>query len=78
MSAMLRRGSKKAGSTMWQYYAVIGFFVAVVVLSVLYVILFPKLPLSKIPVVDESAIMVHNGNQNNMFKRESNELFQVD
>lgn len=64
---MLKR-SKKENSTMWQYYTVIAIFIGVVVFSVLYVLLFPKQPLSKIPVIDDSAIMVHNGNSNNLFK----------
>jgi len=46
---------------MSQYYIVIGGFVGVCVLSVLYVLLNPKKIFAQMPVIDESAMLVHNG-----------------
>ena len=57
---MLRR-SKKEDNTKMQYYLVIGGFVAICVAAVLYVLLNPKKSFSHIPVIDDSQILVHNG-----------------
>jgi hypothetical protein len=73
---MLKR-SKKEGGQMQQYYIVIGVFVAVCVLSVLYVLLNPKKSFAQMPVIDETAILVHNGHQGNAFQRGENQFFQV-
>jgi hypothetical protein len=59
---MLRR-SKKEDNTKMQYYLVIGAFVAICVAAVLYVLLNPKKSFSQIPVIDDSQILVHNGQQ---------------
>jgi hypothetical protein len=59
--------SKKADNTMTQYYIVIGAFVGVCVLAVLYVLLNPKQSFAQMPVIDDSAILVHNGQQNTAF-----------
>jgi hypothetical protein len=53
--------NKKADSQMKQYYIVIGAFVGVCVLSVLYVLLNPKKSFAQMPVIDDTAILVHNG-----------------
>lgn len=53
--------SKKADKTMTQYYIVIGAFVGICLLAVLYVLLNPKKSFAQMPVIDESAILVHNG-----------------
>ncbi len=58
--AMFKR-SKKVDNTMKQYYIVIGAFVGVCVLSVLYVLLNPKKSFAQMPVIDDTAILVHNG-----------------
>ena len=63
---MLKRG-RKQDNQMQQYYLVIGVFVAVCVVSVLYVLLNPKQSFASMPVIDDSAIMVHNGQQSNAF-----------
>jgi preprotein translocase subunit SecG len=59
---MLKRG-KKQESQMMQYYLVIGAFVAVCVAAVVYVLLNPKKSFSQMQVIDESQILVHNGQQ---------------
>lgn len=46
---------------MFQYYVVIGAFVAVCIFTVIYVLLNPKKSFSQMPVIDDSAILVHNG-----------------
>ena len=53
--------SKKKDSTMTQYYVVIGGFVAICIGAVLYVLLNPKKSFASMPVIDDSAILVHNG-----------------
>ena len=53
--------SKKVGTDMSQYYLVMGGFVVICVASVLYVLLNPKTSFAQMPVLDDSAIMVHNG-----------------
>lgn len=73
---MLQR-SRKVNPQKQQYYIVIGAFVGVCVLSVLYVLLNPKKSFASMPVIDESAILVHNGQQSNAFQRGENTFFQV-
>ena len=68
---MLKR-SKKQDNQMFQYYVVIGTFVGVCVLSVIYVLLNPKKSFSQMPVIDDSAILVHNGQQGTGFQRGEN------
>lgn len=57
---MLKR-SKKEGNPMMEYYIVIGAFVAICVAAVIYVLLNPKKSFSQMQVIDESSILVHNG-----------------
>ena len=73
---MLRR-SKKQDNTMMQYYIVIGAFVAVCVAAVIYVLLNPKQSFASMQVIDESQILVHNGQPNSNFQRGPNTFFQV-
>jgi len=54
---------------MTQYYVVIGVFVAICVGATLYVLLNPKKSFSAMQVIDESAILVHNGQQSHAFQR---------
>jgi hypothetical protein len=72
----MSRRSKKQDNTMTQYYLVIGGFVGVCVVAVLYVLLNPKQSFAQMPVIDDSAILVHNG-QNSGFQRGENAFFQV-
>lgn len=58
--AMFKR-SRKTDNQMQQYYIVIGVFAAVCILSVGYVLLNPKKSFASMPVIDESAMLVHNG-----------------
>jgi hypothetical protein len=46
---------------MTQYYMVIGGFVGICVVATLYVLLNPKKSFAQMPVIDDSAILVHNG-----------------
>ena len=73
---MFQRSRKRDGSKQ-QYYIVIGAFVGVCVISTLYVLLNPKKSFASMPVIDESAILVHNGQQANAFQRGENTFFQV-
>lgn len=74
--AMFTR-SRKADNSMKNYYIVIGAFVGVCVLSVLYVLLNPKKSFAQMPVIDDTAILVHNGQQGSAFQRGENQFFQV-
>ena len=73
---MLKR-SRKVDTSMQQYYIVIGAFVAICVASVLYVLLNPKKSFSMMPVIDESQILVHNGQPNAGFQQGANSFFTV-
>jgi hypothetical protein len=64
---MFNRSKKKGDGQMTQYYYVIAVFLGVCVLSVIYVLLNPKKSFASMPVIDESAILVHNGQQANAF-----------
>ena len=68
--AAQRRTNKKQADGMNQYYAVVGFFLAVVGISCLYVLLNPKANFNEMPVNDGSAILVHNG-QNHAYTQHS-------
>jgi cathepsin B len=48
----------------------------VCVLAVLYVLLNPKKSFSQMPVIDDTAILVHNGMQSSAFQRGDNQFFQ--
>lgn len=69
--------SRKTNASKQQSYIVIGAFVGVCVLSVLYVLLNPKKSFAAMAVIDESAMLVHNGQQANAFQRGENTFFQV-
>jgi preprotein translocase subunit SecG len=71
---MLKR-SKKEGNSMMEYYIVIGAFVAICVAAVIYVLLNPKKSFSQMQVIDESQILVHNGQQSSQFQQGSNDFF---
>jgi hypothetical protein len=74
---MLRRSREKAKpDNMNQYYAVIAFFCASMVAALLYTLMNPTQSFSSMPVVDESAMLVHNG-QNHRFTQAPNEFFRV-
>ena len=73
--AMLKRGKAKAvTSKSEQYKFVIYGFLGICVASVLYVILFPKQKLGELAIIDDSTILVHNG-QGHQFQHGRNELF---
>ena len=57
----MHKRSKKENNSMNQYYIVIGAFVGVCVLSVGYVLLNPKKSFAQMPVIDDTTILVHNG-----------------
>lgn len=59
-----------------QYYAVIGFFIFTMVAALFYTLLNPTQSFAQMPVVDESAILVHNG-QSHRFSQGANEFFRV-
>jgi hypothetical protein len=50
-------------------------FVAICVASVLYVLLDPQTSFSKRDVIDQSSILVHNGNSDAYFKQAGNKQF---
>ena len=69
--------SRKVDNSMKNYYIVIGAFVGVCLLSVLYVLLNPKKSFAQMPVIDDTAMLVHNGQQGSAFQRGENKFFQV-
>lgn len=74
---MARRSRDKVKTQdMTQYYFVIGFFVFVMAGSGFYTLLNPQQSFSEMPVVDEEAILVHNG-QSHGFTQASNKFFTV-
>ena len=75
--AMLRRSREKAKpSTKNQYYAVIAFFCLCMLGALIYTLTDPKKSFSQMPVIDDSAMMLHNG-QNHRFSQGPNEFFNV-
>uniref|UniRef100_A0A7S3I4I9 Peptidase C1A papain C-terminal domain-containing protein n=1 Tax=Favella ehrenbergii TaxID=182087 RepID=A0A7S3I4I9_9SPIT len=59
---------------MGQYYAVIGFFIATMAAAALYTFLNPQQSFAGMPVIDESAMLIHNG-QSHRFQQGANEFF---
>ena len=51
----------KKKDTQSQNLMAVGFFVAVTVVMIIYALLNPKIDFASTPVIDESAILVHNG-----------------
>ena len=62
---------------MRDYYYVIGAFVVICVASVVYVLLNPKKSFSSMPVIDDNAMLVHNGQSGHQFTQGENTFFQV-
>jgi hypothetical protein len=60
---------------MSQYYYVIGGFAFVMIAAFLYTVMNPPQSFATMPIVNESQILVHNG-QSNRFKEASNEFFK--
>jgi C1A family cysteine protease len=58
-----------------EYYAVIGGFVAVCAAAAIYTFLNPKVSFAQMPVIDETSILVHNG-QNHRFTQAPNTFFE--
>lgn len=72
---MRRRSAEKAKpSNMNQYYAVIGFFCFSMVAALFYSLMNPTTGFAQMPINDDSAILVHNG-QGHRFSQASNEFF---
>jgi len=55
------RDKKKSGNNMNQYYFVIGGFCFTMVATGVYTLLNPATSFATMPIIDESAILVHNG-----------------
>ena len=61
-AAQLRHAKKgKKDNTQQQYYLVIGGFVFVMAGATLYTLFNPQKSFAQMPVVDETSILVHNG-----------------
>ena len=74
---MLRRSREKAKpSNKNQYYAVIAFFCLSMLAALIYTLTNPKQSFAQTPVIDDSAMLVHNG-QNHRFTQGANEFFSV-
>jgi preprotein translocase subunit SecG len=73
---MIKR-SRKETKSMTEYYIVIGAFVAICIGAIIYVLLNPKKSFSQMQVIDESQILVHNGQQSSQFQQGTNEFFKV-
>jgi len=61
---------------MTPYYVVMGGFVGLCLFAVLFTFLSPKQKFSEMQVIDDSQILVHNG-QGHQFKHGANELFEA-
>jgi len=61
---------------MTQYYFVIGFFIVSMIGACVYVIFDSQADLRNQQIVDENAILVHNGGAHG-FTQASNQLFEV-
>ncbi len=72
---MQKRSTKNKGDTKWQYYYVIGGFVFVCVVVVLYSLLNPKQSFINKPVIDHDEFLVHNS-QNTHFNQGANTQFE--
>lgn len=73
---MLRRSrEKQKPNNMAQYHAVIGFFIACMVGALVYTLMNPASSFASTPVIDESAMLVHNG-AGHRFTQSSNAFFQ--
>ena len=57
---MFERNKKNNDKTN-QYYMVFAFFTLVCVASIFFTIFNPKVKFTELPVLDEQAMMVHNG-----------------
>lgn len=75
---MMRRSKEKAkpATNMNEYYAVIGFFCACMFGALIYTVMNPSTSFAQMPVLDESAMLVHNG-QSHRFTQATNEFFTV-
>ena len=60
---------------MRDYYWVIGSFVFICLASVVYVLLNPKKSFASMPVIDDAAILVHNGQTGNQYTQAENAFF---
>lgn len=72
----MRRSKEKAkpATNMNEYYAVIGFFCACMFGALIYTVMNPSTSFAQMPVLDESAMLVHNG-QSHRFTQATNEFF---
>ena len=66
--------NKKTYDRLTSYYGVIGFFCFVCVAAILFTVFNPKTKFSELLVLDESQILIHNG-QGHQFKHGENDLF---
>ena len=74
---MMRRSRDKVKpSNMNQYYAVIGFFIACMFGALVYTLMNPTQSFASMPVIDESAMLIHNG-QSHRFTQSGNAFFEV-
>ena len=74
-TAMMRRSrEKQKPSIMHQYTYVVWGFVATCIAALVYTIMNPAKSFAQMPVIDESAMLVHNG-QSHRFTQASNEFF---
>ena len=71
---MFNRG-KKENTQMKQYYYVIAGFTLTCVFAIFFTIFNPKVKFTELAVLDEQAMMVHNG-MGNQFKHGENDMFR--
>ena len=74
---MLKRSrEKQKADNMHQYYIVIAIFIACCAFAAVYTYLNPQQSFAQMPVIDESSILVHNG-QSHRFTQAPNQFFEV-
>lgn len=72
---MYKRSRESKKDIMSQYYYVIYAFVGICVIAIGFSIFNPKQKFSEILVIDDAAMLVHNG-QGHQFKQEGNRFFE--
>lgn len=73
-AARRRASEKKKGDNMYQYKLVVGGFCATMAAAGLYTFLNPQTSFATMPIIDETAMLVHNG-QGHQFTQASNDFF---
>jgi hypothetical protein len=74
---MLRRSQEKVKSkdNQWQYRIVVGGFCATMAGAGLYTLMNPTTSFASMQIIDETAMLVHNGQPSSTFTQGENDFF---